>query len=324
VSRTGLKPLPDLPPAIAPDAESYGSAELWVIASRSLGSHPVALFRSRFPGKEVEHVLPSVEVEKKQLNWRITPVAPLDKVYDIRQNGAIEEVDVATATLPQAVIAPTAIRSEALAENDLHHFRSLKTDVENWIRDAGIAKDDIRGKAKTILSHVRTLLEPNAALSTVYYFTESDETILAARNPKSAKSQAMCDEYAVLTVTALRSIDIPARIKYFRWRDASGADLSHAAVEFEDHGKRISMDSALNLFNEPTAYRRIFKREKVHVIDADLPMDTRSQKGVTFGPIELPDVDGDGILDPYLDFVLQPDIAGEERDCYSRDVVGCP
>jgi hypothetical protein len=124
--------------------------------------------------------------------------------------------------------------------------------------------------------------------------------ISATFDPETKKLAGACDEFAVLAVTALRAVGIPAQLKLLWWKVGKN-QFAHAAVEFRNaDGRWVPMDPTYDRFDEADAYRRKDKVKDVMVVDAKFPDDEVS--AALFH--KLPDPDGDGILHPYLDFTI--------------------
>ena len=124
--------------------------------------------------------------------------------------------------------------------------------------------------------------------------------------------KGVCDEWAIAEISYLRSVSIPARVKWLIWTEPTGEVVGHAVLEYSDGGTWRHMDALWNAFNNPSRYRQSGAKN-VTVMDADYPVDSR-YSGDAWG---VKDVNGDNKLHPYQDFILSPGYPGNARPGYS-------
>jgi transglutaminase-like putative cysteine protease len=142
----------------------------------------------------------------------------------------------------------------------------------------------------------------------------SDDLTVIWKDPSTfevLKARGVCDEKAIVAITALRSIDIPARLKLFLWRDPQGVERGHACLEFYDLSCWVHMDPTYALVDEPEFYQSVLKVTQVRVIDADFPLDTNARGDW----MKIPDPDGDRILQP-ADFIQGAPVTCGPRSRY--------
>lgn len=190
---------------------------------------------------------------------------------------------------------------EELADNELHHLDAFRAEALAWTSGT----TSVQEQAQRIYEQVRRTYSYDGTIVNIEEFTWSD---LLTRDLNGRRG--VCDEYAVVAVTYLRALGVPARLKFLVWKD-NGKEVAHAALEYRDGATWKHLD-ALWGFNDPGVYRKSGGVD-VTVIDADYPLDARS----TLPSWGIPDPTGDGRLNPYEDYVLSPKYPGEKRPGYS-------
>jgi transglutaminase-like putative cysteine protease len=195
------------------------------------------------------------------------------------------------------------ILNDWLASNDLHAPHLFAAEANRWTTGART----VREKALRIAFNVSKSYSYDKTLPLITEFTWRD-TLVRDRNGR----RGVCDEYAVVQVSYLRSIRVPARLKHLTWMRNGKLDV-HTCVEFMDQGRWFHMDGLWNTFNNPGIYRAR-GASNVRVMDADYPLDSRSTRSSS----GKPDPTGDGLLDPYLDFIISPAYPGNARPGYSN------
>ncbi len=193
--------------------------------------------------------------------------------------------------------------ADDMADNELHTTWALRQEAQTWTQ----GPLTISEKARRIGEQVGRTYAYDGSISLIGEFTWRD-TLTRDRNGR----RGICDEYAVVQITYLRSIGIPARLKFMIWTDNAGQAVGHACLEFSDSGTWFHMDGLWNAFKDPGRYRGSGARN-LTVMDADYPTDSRSDQPA-WGK---PDVRGDGLLYPYGDFIISPAYPGNSRPGYS-------
>lgn len=189
-----------------------------------------------------------------------------------------------------------------LAENELHHPSLFREEALSIAEGANTVFD----QAIQVCVHVRDNYSYDSSIKHIKTFTWAD---LLVRH--QLKRRGICDELAVVQVSFLRALGIPAVLKFLCFT-FGGEVAAHACLEFLDSGRWIHMDAYNRVMNQPTIYRALGWKN-ITVMDASLPRDDRSNDsawGVT-------DVTGDGKLNSYDDFILSPAFPGERRPGYS-------
>lgn len=192
--------------------------------------------------------------------------------------------------------------TDDLASNELHHIALLAADARTAIGTAATTE----GKARGIFNYVSSSYIYDGTILNINDFTWSDYLTRDANG-----CRGVCDEWAVVQISMLRSVGIPARMKFLIWQQ--GGDLvAHACLEYRDGSSWKHMDALWNAFHNPQVYRNQ-GATNVTVMDADYPSDSRS----TAPSWGIPDPTGDGKLNPYDDFVISPNFPGNSRSGYS-------
>lgn len=198
------------------------------------------------------------------------------------------------------LVAPTA---DDLADNELHSTWLFRQEAEQWTQ----GPLTIVEKARRIGAMVAQTYSYDSGIRHISEFTWRD-TLVRDQNGR----RGICDEYAVVQISYLRSIGIPARMKLLIWQDGAGKGVGHACVEFRDQSGWHHLDGLWNAFQNPGIYRQSGARN-LTVMDADYPFDGRSDQPA-WG---VPDPRGDGLLYPYGDFIIGPAYPGNGRPGYS-------
>lgn len=133
------------------------------------------------------------------------------------------------------------ILNDWLAANDLHSPYLFKAEADGWT--AGPLT--VREKARRIAFNVSSTYRYDGSINLISEFTWRD-TLVRDRNGR----RGICDEYAVVQISYLRSILIPARMKFLIWT-TNGQGVGHACVEFLDQGRWIHMDGLWSAFDNP-------------------------------------------------------------------------
>jgi mRNA-degrading endonuclease toxin of MazEF toxin-antitoxin module len=193
--------------------------------------------------------------------------------------------------------------ADDMADNELHHLPAFGLEAAAWVQGATTVQE----KARRIFDKVRTTYVYDGNIVHISEFTWADY-LTRDRNGR----HGICDEWAVVEISYLRSVNVPARLKFLIWT-SSGKPVGHAALEYSDGGTWRHMDALWNAFNDPAVYRRS-GANNVTVMDADYPLDSRYNGGA-WG---VPDVNGDGKLYPYGDFLINPAYPGNGRPGYSH------
>lgn len=255
-------------------------------------------------------VSPRARFHPPRIEWVLKSEA---KTFVVQGTGKILQLPPVSSIEPFQTAPPDPVADDSLAENDLHHFSLIKTQAERWI--AGVKKHDVVTKAEKIQEAVREFIYVSSD-DTSKNYSLADQKIVIWADQKLLKvkgtPKGMCDEYAIVAVSALRAVGIRARIRYLEWTGDDGKRAAHACVEFESgKAKWMHMDPTYRgVFNEPGFYRNELKVTDIEVLNADFPEDDRSQA----------DPDNDDVLHQYDDFV----ITTTEQGVPSKDYTGKP
>jgi hypothetical protein len=257
---------------------------------------------------QLHAVRPVVHLTDKgaDLSWEIETINNTTKeVYRFTKTGGLELLtNTALQPIPPFAPPPEPIppTSDSLADNELHHLTNLNADA---VTAAGAASST-EGKARGIFNYVRNNYLYDGTIFGISNFTWAD---ILTRDTNGRRG--ICDEWAVIQVSMLRSLGIPAVIKFLIWNQGS-QPVGHACLEYLDGTLWFHMDALWNAFHNPGVYR-VNGATSVTVMDADYPIDSRS----TVPAWELPDPTGDLKLHPYYDFVITPSYPGNSRSGYS-------
>jgi transglutaminase-like putative cysteine protease len=203
----------------------------------------------------------------------------------------------------------TAGYRDGLSTNDLHHPRDRALSEE--ARRVVSNPSDVHRSARQLCHYVR--LKVNySSYGVLGVYTLSDRLI-------RQHFEGECDANAVLLVSYLRSLHIPARIKFVKWQ-RGGDQEDHACVEYMVNGVAFHLDPTRDVVNYPETYRKTpiygFLPENIRVVDVDWPSDARSTADIG----SYPDFDStDGLLNPWGDFCYTPSRFGKKRKRYSFD-----
>lgn len=190
-----------------------------------------------------------------------------------------------------------------MASNELHHPADFRSEAMLWIGSASTVQD----KARKIFEHVETGYRYDSTIVNIKNFTWAD-TLVRDFN----KRAGICDEWAVVSISYLRAVGIPARLKLMAFIDDKGQPDAHAALEYNDGGTWRHMDALWHAFNNPAVYRGA-GFTNLTVMDNDFPLDSRSSTPA-WG---VPEPVGDQKMHPYNDFVVVPAHPGNRRPGYS-------
>jgi hypothetical protein len=197
---------------------------------------------------------------------------------------------------------PIPLTSDWLEENDLHNLSLMRPQAEQWTT----GRNTVSEKAFFIFLNVKNKMVYDGNITNISEFTWADGLITSLLSWKG-----ICDEWAVVQISLLRSLGIPSVMKFLTFT-YNGAATAHACLEFLDNGRWVHMDALWNGFDDPSVYRKNGCTD-VLVMDANSPRDDRSTEPA-WG---VPDPTGDGKLYAYGDFIIYPPYPGNSRAGYS-------
>jgi Transglutaminase-like superfamily len=192
---------------------------------------------------------------------------------------------------------------DALDSDDLHFNFLFSNEATLWVANQSSARD----KAKRIGFYVGLTYQYDDTIPLILEFTWRDQLV---RDQNGRRG--VCDEFACVTVSYLRSIGIPAKMKMLHWYDEIGKGVGHSCVEFYDGIQWVHIDPLWKAFEQSNIYR-VSGARNVTVMDADYPQDDRSNTPAW----DQPDAGGDGKLNTYDDFIISPPYPGNFRPGYS-------
>lgn len=250
-----------------------------------------------------------LSTDPASISWEVE-ISTVDKVETYRVGA--QKAELHASMSPPAVkeiplvppLTDLHILSDDLAENELHHLNRYAATAQEWVKGATTSRD----KAFKIWLKARQKLAYDATVTHIAEFTWADTLVI-----DHLGWRGICDEWAVVQVTMLRAVGIPARMKFLIWKEPSGDTVGHACVEWKDGNVWRHMDALWSAFDRPSVYRDVAKAQNVTVMDADYPLDSRSSVPA-WG---VPDTPGDLKLYPYGDFVINPSYPGNARPGYS-------
>jgi hypothetical protein len=267
-----------------------------------------AAVKANLPQGAIHAIRPAVSFSggKWDLEWRV----------EVRNSGTIETYVFSGGQLSH-IAAPAKPKGPApgggssaatgpddLATNELHHPSAFLAEAQSWIAGATTTRD----QAARIFKQMQSTYFYDATIVDIDNFTWADDLTRTGNNRRG-----VCDEWAVVTVTYLRSLGIKSRVKLLVWSMPGGSQAAHAAVEYLDGTTVRHMDALLDADDDRSVYRIKHHAHDVTVMDADHPLDSRT----TTNPWHVTDPNGDGRLYPYGDFITAPLYPGDKRPGYS-------
>lgn len=197
------------------------------------------------------------------------------------------------------LIPPT---SDWLASDDCHHLDQWRATAQQMSAGATTTAD----KARKIWAGVKTKMKYDSTIQHISEFTHSDNLTISSYGWKG-----ICDEWAVVQITLLRALGIPATLKFLIWKNGSQG-VGHACLEWQDGSTWRHMDALWDAFDNKSVYRAN-GATSLTVMDATYPLDSRS----TTPAWGVPDPTGDQKFYPYGDFINSPSYPGNSRSGYS-------
>lgn len=228
-----------------------------------------------------------------------------NRTYRVLKDGTLRELPKSNYAPPEIDHSKKLIRPMAddLASNELHNLSQMRADAHSAIGSATTVAE----KARRVFNYVRKNYTYDGNITHISEFTWAD---ILTRNTNNRRG--ICDEWAVVQISMLRSIGIPARIKFLIWQQG-GEGVGHACLEYRNGSTWYHMDALWNALHNKARYRNS-GATSVTVMDADSPRDSRS----TTPAWGVPDPTGDRKLNPYGDFVINPSYPGNARAGYSH------
>ena len=203
-------------------------------------------------------------------------------------------------------IMSASTRNDWLASNECHHLRQWRSIARQMTNGATTTAEKVR----EIFQGVRQRMRYDSTIRYISEFTHSDNLTIS-----NYRWGGVCDEWAVVQITLLRAVGIPARLKFLIWQ-TNGETVGHACLEYRDGNSWIHMDALWNALNYKARYRDS-GATNVTVMDADYPLDRRSTTPWWDFWSSPKDPDGDQKFDPYKDFIISPSYPGNRRSGYS-------
>lgn len=255
---------------------------------------------------KIKSIKPRVDFTKAAptLTWEVE-IANDDNVQSFSLIGdklnAIGRYDInKNEPFAKSQMAPPA--SDWLEENECHHLTSWRSLAQSIVGGAQKPAD----KAFAIWLYVRRRMFYDATITNISEFTWSDNLVINQNNWRG-----ICDEWAVVQITLLRAVGVPATLKFLIWQDGNET-VGHACLEWSDNGAWKHMDALWNAFDNRAIYRQSGARN-LTVMDGTSPMDSR-YNGLAWGVL---DIQGDQKFYPYGDFIINPGYPGNQRPGFS-------
>lgn len=273
-------------------------------SQKKLFVRPRISFRHGEPSVALQVQLPSAERVRL---FELDGAGELQEleVIEVPIHHNIEEPDEAPPSEP---VSANLDATDDLATNELHHPAQMRAEAEEWTREL-----ERKDWAEAIYNQVKDFTYDGDV--SVANFTWADiksrqrERINVHRWDRGA---GVCDEYAVLAISYLRALGVPARLTYVM-TNVNGWWAHHAVVEYFEENDWKHMDPQGKQFNARAHYRSYPGAIEVKVTDATFPDDTLSSDPIR----NIDDPNGDNILAPWDDFVIRPDYPGKHRPGYS-------
>ena len=284
---------------------AFGPSEIQISKAQAMASVTESISTRQ---DEIIAIRPVIQFQEQsqELGWELETInAGSVKAYSVFSNKDIVSSDVRTFEPPESEdlsVHSMIPRNDWLSSNECHHLNQWRETAEQMTKGANTTAD----KAKRIWGVVRRKMKYDANIRHIEEFTHSDNLTIAHYG-----WAGICDEWAVVQITLLRALGIPANLKFLIWNDGSG-NVGHACVEWKDSNRWCHMDALWNAFDNRSVYREEGARN-VSVMNASYPRDSRS-KVPAWG---VPDIPGDQKFYPYGDFVISPSYPGNSRPGYS-------
>ncbi|WP_448612149.1 transglutaminase-like domain-containing protein [Geodermatophilus sp. URMC 60] len=232
------------------------------------------------------------------------------ETFHVDSSQAVKSVGVRQASTLRSTERPIgAAGPDWLESNECHHLLEWRDTALQIVGPATSTFD----RAFEIFASIGQVMTYNGAIFGISEFTWSDNLAIRQNN-----WSGICDEWAVVQVTMLRALGIPAVIKWLVWLNPGTSKAeAHGVVEWLDDGSPTSptwrhMDALWGAFDYRARYRNAGMTQ-VTVMDASYPLDSR-YSGDAWG---LPDILGDQKFHPYVDFLINPSYPGNARAGYS-------
>lgn len=179
--------------------------------------------------------------------------------------------------------------NEALATNEIHHPEAWRALAEEWTKDAVTVHE----KAFRIWANVKEKMAYDGTVLGFLRWVWSDKHVI-----DGFLWTGVCDEWAVVQVSFLRALGIPAVLKWITFIYQK-QPLTHAVVEYFDGQRWEHMDALWGAIHQRSYYRG------------------RGCSNVLVMDVCCPTTNGSGRCDPFSEFQLNPAPPGEERPGYS-------
>ncbi|MCT2407500.1 transglutaminase-like domain-containing protein [Chryseobacterium antibioticum] len=252
--------------------------------------------------KNILAIRPKIDWTQNEISWEI----------DLLENQTVEKyisnnnqlIKINTLKLPQKTIPSTTAPAynDWLEENELHHLNKYRALALQWGSPAITVSDKV---FRVFLKTKEKMLYDGNILH-IGEFTWADNLVI-----DQLGYRGICDEWAVIQITMLRALGIPSVLKFLTF-NYNGKPAAHACVEWLDNGTWKHLDALWDAYDNKSVYRQN-GATNVMVMDANSPKDN-VYNGNAWG---VPDVNGDGKLYPYGDFIINPAYPGNQRPGYS-------
>jgi hypothetical protein len=274
-------------------------------------------YKENGSGSRVLSIRPSVDFTRDHavLQW-VVEISRQGKARRLRvdSSGVIERLAEESVIFPAAgSLNCHSDDPDACATNEVHHPASLQDEA----RSLAGQTSSLDVLADRIAEGVANKFSYDSLTPGIKEFTWADDHI---EKDLTGLYHGICDEYAVIAVSYLRALGVPARIIIITWNTnllLNGVVFdkgAHAAVEYFDGTEWRHLDPTYGFARAPETYRNAGRKD-VRVMIVDQPDDRRSS-GMSFG---LNDPAGDGKLNVYDDFIDRPALPGDQRSGYSCD-----
>ncbi|GGK79247.1 transglutaminase-like domain-containing protein [Rufibacter glacialis] len=245
-----------------------------------------------------------LRVDKPQISWEVEVMSNTTlKTFNINSQQVltkVNEVKLKKSERIEIAKEKTKPTSDWLEENECHHVTTWSSLARQMAGTASTTAD----RAFAIWVSVRQRMVYDGNITNISEFTCSDNLTINQNGWRG-----ICDEWAVVQITLLRALGIPATLKFLIWNNG---DVGHACLEWNDNGNWRHMDALWNAFDDRAIYRKNGALN-VTVMDGTSPRDSR-YGGLAWGVLDVP---GDQRFYPYGDFIINPTYPGNQRPGYS-------
>lgn len=248
-----------------------------LIQKKASKTYALELARLHFAKENVLSVRPVVYWGNKTLSWEIEVNEGNEIKRFLTDNlKSLTPDDSFQIAIEEKSSFAKFLNNDWLEENELHHLNKYYSTALDWANGGNTVSD----KAFRIWLKVRQKLAYDANITHIEEFTWADNLVI-----DTLGYRGICDEWAIIQITMLRALGIPAVMKFMIF-NYNGKQAGHACLEWSDNGNWKHMDALWSAFDNRAVYRQN-GCSNVTLMDANFPRDNR-YNGTAWG---VPDLD---------------------------------